>query len=210
MRTALTTAILTLALGLGACATSEPAAEVESAAADMAAMQEMSPEEMMAAFAEANAMNENHARMARFVGDWDVAMKTWMEPGQPPMESTGSASFELILGGRYLRQDYSASMMGMPYSGMGIGGYDNARETHVDYWFDDMGTAGYVSSGDWDEAGTTFTAIGEHMNALTKQTERMKHVLTMNSPDRFVFTMYMAMPDGEWTQSMELTYTRRR
>lgn len=208
MRRALTTAALALALGLGACGTTAP--DTAETADDAAAMAEMSPEEMMAAYTQANAMNANHERMARYVGDWDVAMKTWMEPGAPPLDSVGKARFELILGGRYLRQDYSASMMGMPYTGIGISGYDNARETYVDYWFDDMGTAGYVSTGDWDEAGTTYTADGEHMNAMTKQMEQMRHVITMTGPDQFVFTMYHHQPDGEWMTSMEMTYTRRK
>jgi hypothetical protein len=201
-RNALMTAVLTVGLGLGACASTKQEMPV--------ATPEMDPEAMMAAYTEANAMNENHHRMAELVGNWDVAGKSWMAPDQPPMESTGTAEFTQILGGRYLRQDYNSEFMGMPYQGFAISGYDNARKVHVDYWFDSMGTDAYVSEGNWDAAGTTYTSQGEHLNPVTGVTEGMKNVITRESGGQFVFTMYALMPDGSFVKSMELTYTRKK
>jgi len=201
-RNALMTTLLTICLGLGACASTNQETPAEA--------QGMDPEAMMAAYTEANAMNENHERMAELVGRWEVAGKSWMAPDQPPMETTGIAEFSQILGGRYLRQDYMSEFMGMPYQGFAIGGYDNARKVHVDYWFDSMGTAAYVSEGNWDAAGTTYTSQGTHLNPVTGATEGTKNVITKESAYQFVFTMYMQMPDGSFVKSMELTYSRSK
>ena len=60
------------------------------------------PQAEMEAYMAANAMNENHKRMAEVVGDWDVAGKLWMAPGEPPTDSVGKAKFTSLLGGRFI------------------------------------------------------------------------------------------------------------
>ena len=65
-----------------------------------------------------------HEEMARLAGDWDVTTRIWMAPGQPPMESGGSATTELLYDGRFVRQSMQADMMGVPFEGTWIGGYD--------------------------------------------------------------------------------------
>lgn len=53
-----------------------------------------------------------HALLTRLAGTWDATMKSWMDPAQPPMVSTGSSEQQMVLGGRFLRQEYTGEMMG--------------------------------------------------------------------------------------------------
>ena len=74
----------------------------------------------MQAWIEQNQPNEHHEHLRKSVGEWSVAGKFWMEPGQPPSESEGSSTITAILDGRYTQHEYSSSFMGSPFSGVGI------------------------------------------------------------------------------------------
>jgi hypothetical protein len=61
-----------------------------------------------------------------------------MEPGQPPLESEGTAEHKMILGVRYLQQAFTGDMMGTPFGGIGLNGYDNQKQKFVSTWVDSM------------------------------------------------------------------------
>ena len=50
-------------------------------------------QEMMEAYQKLAIPGEPHKMLARWEGSWDVRMKSWMEPDQPPMESKGTAEY---------------------------------------------------------------------------------------------------------------------
>ena len=43
-----------------------------------------------------------HKLLANMAGSWNTKIKSWMEPNNPPMESTGTCEQKMILGGRFL------------------------------------------------------------------------------------------------------------
>ncbi len=47
-----------------------------------------------------------HKLFASLAGNWTTQMKEWMEPGKPPVESTGTAEMKMLLGGRFLYQEF--------------------------------------------------------------------------------------------------------
>ena len=59
---------------------------------------------------------EPHKLLASLAGSWTTKTKEWMEPGKPPVESTGSAEMKMLLDGRFLQQEYSGQMMGQAFS----------------------------------------------------------------------------------------------
>src|SRR5438105_12886628 len=86
---------------------------------------------MMDAYTKAAQPGPEHERLKKFAGDWDADVKGFNPDGSPQGNSKGVMHAEMILGGRYLHLNYSGEMdMGdkkMPFKGMGIGGYDNAK-----------------------------------------------------------------------------------
>src|SRR5262245_4899083 len=60
--------------------------------------------DMMAMMMELMKPGENHKLLAQSVGSWTYTAKTWMnpDPKAPPAESTGSAVFREVMGGRYV------------------------------------------------------------------------------------------------------------
>jgi len=63
------------------------------------------------------------------------------------MEETGTATRSMTLDGRVLVEDVSSSMMGSPFTGHGMMGYDNVTGKYWSTWNDSMSTGLMVSEG---------------------------------------------------------------
>ena len=61
-------------------------------------------------------------------GEWDAEVSMWMQPGAPPTKSTAMAKNEMVMGGRYQMSKTIGTMMGMPFEGMSLLGYDNMKK----------------------------------------------------------------------------------
>jgi len=173
--------------------------------AGTAAAEEPSQEEMMAKWMELAQPAEHHSHFNNSAGNWDVTGKMWMEPGQPPVETTGTATFEVLLGGRYLKHDYSSSFMSMPFNGIGIAGSDNLKQEHFSIWIDDFSTGTLVSTGSCTDNCSVITEYGEYPE-LDGSVKKYKSVVSKIDEDHFTLEMYEV---GEKEiMTMQLTYTR--
>ena len=173
--------------------------------------QEMSPKEksMMEAWTKASSPNKNHKRLAQFVGTWNFTTKWWMERGAEPKVSEGTARYEMLMGGRYLKETVKSQMADGAFEGLGLTGYDNVKKAYVSNWIDNMGTGIMVSEGSWDQATKSFNWTGEYMDAMTGRNKKMRMVTHVTSPDRFVAEFFEQGPGGREFRSMEITYTRK-
>ena len=110
---------------------------------------QMTPEQMaeMEAYMKAGTPGAPHEALAAAVGSYDLKIKSWHEPGGPPMEETGTATRTMALDGRVLMEDLTASMMGMSFTGHGMTGYDNVIGKYWSIWTDSMSTGLMVSEG---------------------------------------------------------------
>jgi hypothetical protein len=64
-----------------------------------------------------------HKLLASMAGSWNTKLRSWPEPKKPPMESTGTCEQKIVLGGRFLQQEFTGDMMGNPFTGIGFTGY---------------------------------------------------------------------------------------
>lgn len=150
-----------------------------------------------------------HKHLEKLAGIWSVESKMWMDPTQPPIESKGSATNTLILEGRWLKQEYKGEMMGMPFSGIGMLGYDNFNQQFIGTWIDNVSTAMTQSSGICNEAGTEFNLSGKMDEPMTgERGKAFRHVWKISSADSHVFEAYDNIPGKGEVRVMEVTYTR--
>ena len=177
-------------------------------AKDKKSGKQMDPQEMMEAYKKLATPGEPHKQFAGLVGSWTTKSKEWMEPGKPPMESTGSVEMKLLLDGRYLQQDFAGNMMGQPYSGIGISGYDNLQKRYVSTWMDTMGTGIFIMEGTASPDGKTITLKGHHPELGGGQ---MTHraVWKLIDDNTQTFDMYGSHHDGKEMKMMEILYTRK-
>ncbi len=180
----------------------QPEAKQEKPAGE-AGMQEMDPE--MAAWMEAGTPNEHHENLKKMAGNWNCDVKWW--EGETAMESKGRSKAEMILGGRYLSSEYEGDMMGMPFQGMGLMGYDNVKKKYFSGWIDNMSTGVYFEYGDYDQGSKTYTLTGE-MESPTGKKLKTRSEIKMVSNDQYVFTMHHSEDGGEMKKVMEITYNR--
>ena len=167
-------------------------------------------EEMMKAWAAWATPGEAHAKLARLAGSWTTKTKSWMDPAQPPEETTGTCEFRMVLGGRYLEQRFEGTAMGQPFSGIGFTGYDNVKKKYEAFWIDNAGTGMMIMTGTPDKSGKKTTYTGSMLDPASGKKVAMKSVDTEVDADNVLFEMWMAGPDGKMAKVMEIAYTRKK
>jgi hypothetical protein len=150
-----------------------------------------------------------HKLLASIVGSWNTKIKSWMEPNKPPMESTGTAEQKMILGGRFLQQEFSGEMMGSPFTGIGVTGYDNHTKKYVSTWIDSMGTAILYFEGTAGADGKAITQECRYDDPI-KGPMKWRSVTRIVDANTHVFEMYSIDKSAKEEKMMEITYTRRR
>ena len=168
----------------------------------------MDQQAMMEMYQKLATPGEPHKQLASLAGSWTTQTKEWMEPGKPPSESTGSVEMKTLLDGRFLQQEFSGDMMGQPFSGIGITGYDNLRKRYVSNWIDSMGTGIFSMEGTASADGKTITLKGQHAEPGGGQ---MTHraVWKIVDSNTQTFDMYGTHKGGKEMKVMEITYNRK-
>lgn len=168
----------------------------------------MDQQAMMELWKKLGTPGEPHKVFASLAGHWTTQTKEWMEPGKPPMESTGTAEMKMLLDGRFLYQEYHGQMMGQPFSGIGIDAYDNMTQKYVTAWMDTMGTGIFMMEGTASPDGKTITLHGSHPEPGGG---RMTHraVWTLVDANSQTFDMYGAHHGGPEMKMMEILYSRK-
>ena len=171
----------------------------------------MTPEQMaeMEAYTKAGTPGPQHQQMAATAGNYDLKIKSWHEAGAPPMEESGTCTRSMILGGRVLVEDVTSTMMGMPFTGHGMRGFDNVTGKGWSLWMDSMSTGVMTSEGTCDAKGScTFT--GTWNDPIKKGPVKSRMVTKWTSPTTEVFEMYGPGKDGKEMKMMEIVYTRQK
>ena len=170
---------------------------------------QMDPQAMMEMYKKLATPGEPHKQLASLEGSWTTKTKEWMEPGKPPTESAGSCEIKMVLDGRYLQQECAGEMMGQPFNGIGVTGYDNYTKKYVSTWMDSMGTGIFKMEGTGSADGTTITLKGGHDDPIEG---RMEHraVWKIADPNTQVFEMWGSGKRSKDAKMMEITYTRKQ
>lgn len=150
-----------------------------------------------------------HLALKKCVGTWDCVVRSTMGPGQPMMESKGSST-ERMLGDFVLIQEFKGDMMGMPFTGVGMVGYDAIDKKYWNTWADSMSSQLMVAEGTADEKSKVVTFTGECKDPMTQKPMKLRMTLEHKDDNNRIFTMYMPGPDGKEFKGMSIDYTRRK
>ena len=152
---------------------------------------------------------EAHKLLAESAGDWTEQITMWMDPSAPPTTTTTTTKSEMIMGGRYLVSKTSGEMMGMPFEGMSIMGFDNAKKVYTSTWVDNFGTGVIYMEGPWDEATKSVNFKGKGVDPITGKEMMMRQVVKIIDKDTQEFTMY-DNKSGKEVKTMEIRSTRKK
>jgi len=166
---------------------------------------ELDKEEMMKKALAAGTPGAAHKALDAFTGNWKAEVKCFMDADGPANVTQGTAKVSWILGGRYLEEEFHGEMMGKPFNGRWLLGFNNTKQKYQSVWVDDFGTAMITSEGKGESGNKVITLEGKTDCAGTGQKDiAMKQVFRILSADKHVVEM---SHDGR--KSMEITYTRQ-
>jgi hypothetical protein len=177
-------------------------------AAKPAAAPAMDPA-MMEAMMKAGIPGEAQKRLDGMVGTWDTKITMWMVPGADPMVSTGTATNQWTMGGRYLEERFKGDFAGMPFEGLGYTGYDNVKKQYWGSWIDNMSTGMMTSTGTSSD-GKSWDFTATMADPMTGKDSVIKQKVTVADADHHTMEMWGAGPDGKMYKSMEIAYTRKK
>ena len=163
----------------------------------------------MDAWMKASTPGDAHKLLDGMVGTWNVTVKSWMQPGAPPMESTGTAVNSWVLGGRWMEEKFTGSFMGMPFQGIGYTGYDNIKKQYIGTWMDNMSTAVMTSTGKGG-SGNTWEFASSMDDPMTGKTMPVAEKVTFTDADHHTMEMWSPGPDGKMFKMMEIAYSRKK
>lgn len=148
-----------------------------------------------------------HAILKQFEGKWTGRVESFM-PGMTD-SSTGTMTNSLVLGGRWLKQDWTGEFMKDPFSGIGYWGYDKAKQTWVSTWMDTFSTGVMLSQGGYDPTTKTWTLMSNCTDPAGNESA-MRETITVKGPDQHVLEMYSSGMDGKDMLVMRISYTRAK
>jgi len=187
------------------------AAAAPAAAKDSAAAGDKKPsmEEMMQAWAKYGTPGKEHEVLKSMEGTFNADV-TMNMPGAPsPEKSTGVSRNELLFGGRYLKNEYSGTMMGKPFEGGGLWAFDKLKNKYVNIWIDDMSTMIMLAEGTADSGGKTITLTSTCHDPIAGKDKTIKTVLTVIDNDRHTYEAFES-PEGKEIKTLSITYTRAK
>ncbi len=130
--------------------------------------------------------NEHHAFLARFSGEWTTSSTVM---GLPQEE--GKASYNMILGGRFLNGDISGTFANVPYIGRVTIGYDNYKHKFVATFLDDLGTSLRTAQGMLDRTGNILSLWGTMDEWMTDEHDKpIMYRFILIDEDNIVFEVH--------------------
>ncbi len=150
-----------------------------------------------------------HKRLASMVGSWTTKTKAWMEPDKPPVEGKGTCEQKMLLDGRYLQQEYTGDMMGEPFTGINLIGYDNHAKKYVSTWIDSMSTGIYYFEGTASPDGKTITQESRYDDPVRGPTT-WQSITRIVDDNTLEYEMYLTSEGGKKEKMMEMTVARKK
>lgn len=153
-----------------------------------------------------------HKMLAKSDGNWTGENTMWMEEGGQPMKSTSQATNKMIYGGRYQMSEHKGDFMGMPFEGMSVTGYDNAKKKFVSSWIDNMGTGIMYMEGEWNAANKSIEFKGKMTDPARPGKDcNIREIYTFVDDNTQKLEMFgPGSKTGKEMKTMEILFTRKK
>jgi hypothetical protein len=152
-----------------------------------------------------------HHLLAGLTGSWTVSNRVWLEPGSPPLEGSGTCEQKMILGGRYLLQEYTFAdaMTGETGSAFNLVGFDNHTGRYVSAWIDSMSTGIYYFEGTGSADGRIISQECRYDDPV-KGPCLWRSVARINNDHALEYETYLTPVGGQEEKMSMMTLTRKR
>ncbi|NLI46227.1 MAG: DUF1579 domain-containing protein [Acidobacteria bacterium] len=86
---------------------------------------------MMAAYARYGEIGKEHRLLRQRAGTRDVTVRMGAAPGSPAEELKRTSDCRQIVGGRLILEKFESMLMGQPFSGLELIGFDNIKKKYI-------------------------------------------------------------------------------
>ena len=155
----------------------------------------------------AGAPGSQHEALASRAGSWKIEGKMWMAPGEDSMPMPATATTKVLLGGRYIVEEFRSDFMGMPFEGRLLQGFNNLTQQYWSLWIDNMSTSYWLSHGTETSPGTV-EFEGTASDLLTPKGRPVRMVTTTGDDGSYTMKMFDSHKDSGEFQTMEMRYVR--
>jgi len=157
-----------------------------------------------------NAMTpgEGQKRLDPLIGTFNVAIKIWVTPEGPPIETTAASVNTWVLGGRFVQMMLNGDAPNAPFSGTGHIGYDNVSKNYQASWMDTGSTAITLYTGKLDAAGKSALMKGSIANAITGKPSPVELRMSINADGSHLTQLWGQGKGSKMVKLMELRYTK--
>ena len=150
-----------------------------------------------------------HEILKRLAGEWECDFEAIMEPGKPAVKSKGSMTGHMI-GGFWVTVTMKGEVMGMPYHGQGVFGYDSRKKKkYIGTWSDSMSDFLWQYEGKADGDKLIFDSEGPSPTDPDKLI-KFRDTWELKRKDQIVLTGEMEGPDGKLFAGMKSVCTRKK
>jgi len=150
-----------------------------------------------------------HEWLASFKGAWDATVIGYMDPSKPDTSKV-LQTYSMTLNGLYQEGKLAGNMMGMPFEGRSVTGFDNAKKLFISTWIDNLGSGIIVMTGSYDEATKTLNLKGTQSNPVTGKDSGIRQVMKMIDNNTYTLEMYGDGYDGKEVKFMEGKFKRKK
>ena len=153
---------------------------------------------------------DEHMELARQVGEWSAKLR-YEVAGMGPVTSGDHESSKMIMNGWFLESHYKGNMMGQPWKGRRIMGFDQRTKEYVEVWISEMSSEVSIHRGRKGPKGI----IHLRGKSLNVNTGKMENSIFMRYPPAedgsYKLEMHWADENGQPTRKMmEIAYARKR
>jgi hypothetical protein len=149
-----------------------------------------------------------HERLGELAGAWDVTIQYKL--GSKVQEGKANCDAKVILGGRFLQQEYNSIFQGEPFHVLQILGYDNDKKKTIELMMDTMSTGLLHNEGTVSEDGKVITNLGESRDPATKKPYKLRTVYTFADHDHFTIEWFRIEGGGQEEKVVTLSHARKK
>lgn len=143
-------------------------------------------------------------------GGWSEKVLIWMNPNvATPTETISATINKMISGGRYQVTEKEETVMGMPFEGMPLLGYDNIKKKFTYTRVDNLGTGTMTLEGDCNDATKSIELKGKTFEPTTGKDISMRQNIEFIDND--IQEMQIFDPkNGIEKKTMEIKMIRKK
>jgi hypothetical protein len=161
----------------------------------------------MQAMLQANAPSPAHGLLAARAGRYTTVLRFRMGADGPVQESTGTATLTSICSGRFLLEEDAGTLMGEPFTGERLYGYNNGTKQYEASWAHTGSTAILGLTGTSEDGGVTIEWSGSYIDPAEGK-QALRATWRQLDDDHFVIEVSGADPQAPHFSVLATTYSR--